>query len=177
MSKIREKESLECGRMHIWALKTQKLPEPLSRPWTPPQIARFARATPLCYVGNFRPQHLGPPPWPNPGSAPVYSQSKVTDGSSLPIQTSLEECGMPSKQCVVNEEVLLTCCDAVQGWNMKNSVIFCLKGNAQLVTFVLQQKIWYFGIIKNMLATNVWQSFEHFELRGNVLKLGQGNFT
>ena len=35
MSKIREKESLECGRMHIWALKTQKLPGPFSGPWTP----------------------------------------------------------------------------------------------------------------------------------------------
>ena len=35
MSKIREKESLECGRMHIWALKAQRLPGPLSRPWTP----------------------------------------------------------------------------------------------------------------------------------------------
>ena len=34
MSKIREKESLECGRMHIWALKTQKLPGTLSGPWT-----------------------------------------------------------------------------------------------------------------------------------------------
>ena len=33
--KIREKESLECRRMHIWASKTQKLPEPLSGPWTP----------------------------------------------------------------------------------------------------------------------------------------------
>ena len=35
MSKIREKESLECVRMHIWASKTQKLPGPLSGPWTP----------------------------------------------------------------------------------------------------------------------------------------------
>ena len=35
MSKIREKESLECGRMHIGALKTQKLPGPFSVPWTP----------------------------------------------------------------------------------------------------------------------------------------------
>ena len=35
MSKMREKESLECVRMHIWALKTQKLPGPLSGPWTP----------------------------------------------------------------------------------------------------------------------------------------------
>ena len=35
MSKMREKESLECVRMHIWALKTQKLSGPLSGPWTP----------------------------------------------------------------------------------------------------------------------------------------------
>ena len=35
MSKIREKESLECRRMHIRALKAQKLPGPLSGPWTP----------------------------------------------------------------------------------------------------------------------------------------------
>ena len=35
MSKMREKESLECVRMYIWALKTQKLPGPLSGPWTP----------------------------------------------------------------------------------------------------------------------------------------------
>ena len=35
MSKIREKESLECVKMHIWASKTQKLPGPLSGPWTP----------------------------------------------------------------------------------------------------------------------------------------------
>ena len=35
LSKMWEKESLECGRMHIWALKTQKLLGPLSGPWTP----------------------------------------------------------------------------------------------------------------------------------------------
>ena len=35
MSKIWEKESLECVKMHIWAAKTQKLPGPLSGPWTP----------------------------------------------------------------------------------------------------------------------------------------------
>ena len=35
MSKMREKESLECVRLHIWALKTQKLPGPSSGPWTP----------------------------------------------------------------------------------------------------------------------------------------------
>ena len=55
MSKIREKESLECGRMHIWALKTQKLPGPLSGPWTPTTNCS------LRYIGNFQPQHLGPP--------------------------------------------------------------------------------------------------------------------
>ena len=90
MSKIREKESLECGRMHIWALKTQNLPGPLSGPWTP------AANCSLRYVCNFRPQHLGPPPWPNPGSAPgvsptwgflewhnkhkCYSEMKLTPG-------------------------------------------------------------------------------------------------
>ena len=59
MSEMREKESLECGRMHIRPLKTQKLPGPLSRgPW--PQIAHFAHVTLLCYIGNFRPQKLGP---------------------------------------------------------------------------------------------------------------------
>ena len=35
LSKMREKEPLECRRMHIWALKTQKLPWPLSGSWTP----------------------------------------------------------------------------------------------------------------------------------------------
>ena len=35
LSKMREKEPLECRRRHIWALKTQKLPGPLSGPWTP----------------------------------------------------------------------------------------------------------------------------------------------
>ena len=62
MSKIREEESLECGRMHIWALKTQKLPGPLSGPWTLVEIAHFAHTTPLRYVGNFRPQNLGSSP-------------------------------------------------------------------------------------------------------------------
>ena len=38
-------------------------------PGPQPQIAHFACATPLHYVGNFRPQNLAPP-WPNPGSAP-----------------------------------------------------------------------------------------------------------
>ena len=43
---------------------------PLAGPGPRPQNARFARSTPLRYVGNFRPQKLGPP-WPNPGSAPA----------------------------------------------------------------------------------------------------------
>ena len=33
--KNQRNEPLECGRMHIWALKIQKLPGPLSGPWTP----------------------------------------------------------------------------------------------------------------------------------------------
>ena len=32
---MRDKESPECGRMHIWALETQKLPGPLTGSWTP----------------------------------------------------------------------------------------------------------------------------------------------
>ena len=45
----REKESLECGRMHIWPLKTQK-----------PQMASYACMTMLHYVVNFWPQKLVP---------------------------------------------------------------------------------------------------------------------
>ena len=56
---MREKESLECRGMHICALKTQKLPGPLSGPW--PLRTCFARATPLCYISNFRPWKLGSP--------------------------------------------------------------------------------------------------------------------
>ena len=52
---MRGKEPLECRRMHIWALKMQKLPGPLSAPWTPSTKGS------LCYVGNFRPRKLGPP--------------------------------------------------------------------------------------------------------------------
>ena len=55
MSKIREKEFLECGRMLIWALKIQKLPGPQL------PIARFTCMTPLHFIGNLWPQHLGPP--------------------------------------------------------------------------------------------------------------------
>ena len=32
MKEMREKESLECGRMCIWALKSQKLPGPALDP-------------------------------------------------------------------------------------------------------------------------------------------------
>ena len=35
VKKRTEKESLECGRIHIWALKTQKLSGTLSGPWSP----------------------------------------------------------------------------------------------------------------------------------------------
>ena len=54
------------------SIKNPKASRALKRALDPgPQIARFACATPLHYIGNFRPQKLGPPPWPNPGSAPV----------------------------------------------------------------------------------------------------------
>ena len=70
MSKIREKESLECGRMYIWALKTQKLPGLLSRPWTPAANCslRLCNSTLLCR--QLSASEPGAPPWPNPGSAP-----------------------------------------------------------------------------------------------------------
>ena len=42
---------------YIWILKTQKLPGPLSGPWTQPQIA-----TPIHNISNVRPRNLPPPP-------------------------------------------------------------------------------------------------------------------
>ena len=61
MSKIREKESLECGKMHILALKTQKLPGPLSRPWTLVAncLLRSHDSASLCW--QLWPKNLGPP--------------------------------------------------------------------------------------------------------------------
>ena len=38
-----------------------------------PQMAHSTYVTLLHYVGNFRPQKLGPAPWQNPGSAPGQS--------------------------------------------------------------------------------------------------------
>ena len=93
MSKIREKESLECGRMHIWALKTQKL-----------HIACFTHTTPLCYVGNFRPQKLGPP-WTNPGSAPAL----------FPFQTSMNSLTVFCTFHLVSVPVL---CSVTEPWAM-----------------------------------------------------------
>ena len=54
MSKIREKESLECGRMHIWALKTQKWALAPGHNW-------LTSLTWHRYISNYRPQNLGPP--------------------------------------------------------------------------------------------------------------------
>ena len=39
----------------------KKIPGPLSGPWTPLQMACFARGILLEYVGNFRPQKLWSP--------------------------------------------------------------------------------------------------------------------
>ena len=72
MSKIREKESLECGRMHIWALKTQKLPGPLSGPWTPAAICSLRSRDSASLCRQLSASEPGAPPWPNPGSAPVF---------------------------------------------------------------------------------------------------------
>ena len=63
MQRITRKGCLESGRMHIWTLKTPKLPGPLSGPRTPGRNgARFAHATLLCYVGKFHGSGPGPPP-------------------------------------------------------------------------------------------------------------------
>ena len=65
MSKIREKESLECGRMHIWALKTQKLPGPLSGPWTPAANCSLRSRNSASLRRQLSASAPGPPPpWP-----------------------------------------------------------------------------------------------------------------
>ena len=79
MSKIREKESLECGRMHIWALKTQKLPGPLSGPWTPATNCSLRSCDSASLCRQLSASGPGPPSWPNPGSAPVL----LSAGSGL----------------------------------------------------------------------------------------------
>ena len=71
MSKIREKESLECVRMHIWASKTQKLPGPLSGPWTPATECSLRSRDSALLCWQLSASEAGAPPWPNPGSAPV----------------------------------------------------------------------------------------------------------
>ena len=62
MSKIREKESLECGRMHIWALKTQKLPGPLSGPWTPAANCSLRSRNSASLRRQLSASAPGPPP-------------------------------------------------------------------------------------------------------------------
>ena len=48
------KKSLECGRMHIWALRTQKFPETLRWPWTPGHIYTcFTHTTSLLWCRHF----------------------------------------------------------------------------------------------------------------------------
>ena len=74
--KNKRKESLECVRMHIWASKTQKLPGPLSGPWTPAAECSRDSAS-LCR--QLSASEAGAPPWPNPGSAPeiIIHRSKL----------------------------------------------------------------------------------------------------
>ena len=61
MSKMREKESLECVRMHIWALKTQKLPGPLSGPWTPATDCSLHSRDSALLRQQFSASEAGPP--------------------------------------------------------------------------------------------------------------------
>ena len=58
------------------------------------QIAQFAHATPLCYVGNFWPQKLGPLPlekFLDPhlsiGAMGQFWVSQVVSGKGLPVVT------------------------------------------------------------------------------------------
>ena len=68
MSEIRGK----CGRMHIWALKPLKLPEPLRRQSLDPShkwltsLVQFS----FCMLATFSLQSCTLPPWQNPGSTP-----------------------------------------------------------------------------------------------------------
>ena len=91
MSKIREKESLECVRMHIWASKTQKLPGPLSGPWTPAAecLLRSCDSASLCR--QLSASEAGAPPWPNPGSAPALSIAQAHSSMSI-YQISKQAC-------------------------------------------------------------------------------------
>ena len=57
----RKRVSRMCENAYL-SIKNRKASRALKRALDPrPQNARFARTTPLRYVGNFRPQKLGPP--------------------------------------------------------------------------------------------------------------------
>ena len=57
--KIEGKKSLEYGRMHTWASKTQKLPGPLSRSWTKNGTLCSGESTLL--PGQLSASEAGPP--------------------------------------------------------------------------------------------------------------------
>ena len=58
----RKRVSRMCENAYL-SIKNPKASRALNRgPGPRPHNARFARAAPLRYVGNFRPQKLGPPP-------------------------------------------------------------------------------------------------------------------
>ena len=50
-----------CENAYL-SIKNPKASRALKGPGPWPHIARFARATPLRYIGNFRPLKLGPLP-------------------------------------------------------------------------------------------------------------------
>ena len=62
MSKMREKESLECVRMHIWALKTQKLLGPVNRPWSPATDCSLRSRDSASLHRQLSASEAGPPP-------------------------------------------------------------------------------------------------------------------
>ena len=70
LSKMREKEPLECRRVHIWALKTQKLPGPSSGPWTPATKGSLRSHDSASLRWQLSASEAGAPPWQNPGSTP-----------------------------------------------------------------------------------------------------------
>ena len=94
LSEMREKEPLECRRMHIWALKTQKLPGPLSGPWIPAakgslrshdsallhrQLSASEAGAPLDKILD---PHLGPQVL-RPKVADIAKWSRVSEVSNL----------------------------------------------------------------------------------------------
>ena len=84
--------------MHIWALKTQKLPGPLSGPWTPAANCSLRSSDSPSLRRQLSASAPGAPSWPNPGSAPAKSckwLSSVHHSQSLAITFTRDFCCRP----------------------------------------------------------------------------------